>query len=226
MDKYLQNLAKTATHLESNHMEILGSQTIPATQEQVWDALNNPDVLKKCLPGCESVEQTSPDLFKVKITTAIGPLKAKFSGTLQVTEAKPPESCVLIFEGQGGAVGCGKGSSSVTLKTGPDGTELSYSAKAHVGGKLAQIGSRLIDSVAKKMSDDFFKAFNQELGGTGIQPTLVDRQSQEESSENTLTKNLTESSSSTTGTMLPAWWLIVAAGVGAIVTLGVQVFLK
>jgi hypothetical protein len=76
------------------------------------------------------------------------------------------------------------------------------------------------------MSDDFFKAFNQELGGTGIQPTLVDRQSQEESSENTLTKNLTESSSSTTGTMVPAWWLIVAAGVGAIVTLGVQVFLK
>ena len=226
MDKYLQNLVKTATHLESNHMEILGSQTIPATQEQVWDALNNPDVLKKCLPGCESVEQTSPDLFKVKITTAIGPLKAKFSGTLQVTEAKPPESCVLIFEGQGGAVGFGKGSSSVTLKTVPDGTELSYSAKAHVGGKLAQIGSRLIDSVAKKMSDDFFKAFNQELGGTGIQPTLVDRQSQEESSENTLTKNLTESSSSTTGTMVPAWWLIVAAGVGAMVTLGVQVFLK
>lgn len=226
MNKYLQNLAKTATHLESNHMEILGSQTIPATQEQVWDALNNPDVLKKCLPGCESVEQTSPDLFKVKITTAIGPLKAKFSGTLQVTEAKPPESCVLIFEGQGGAVGFGKGSSSVTLKTVPDGTELSYSAKAHVGGKLAQIGSRLIDSVAKKMSDDFFKAFNQELGGTGIQPTLVDRQSQEKSSENTLTKNLTESSSSTTGTMVPAWWLIVAAGVGAMVTLGVQVFLK
>ena len=226
MHKYLQNLAKTATHLESNHMEILGSQTIPATQEQVWDALNNPDVLKKCLPGCESVEQTSPDLFKVKITTAIGPLKAKFSGTLQVTEAKPPESCVLIFEGQGGAVGFGKGSSSVTLKTVPDGTELSYSAKAHVGGKLAQIGSRLIDSVAKKMSDDFFKAFNQELGGTGIQPTLVDRQSQEESSENTLTKNLTESSSSTTGTMVPAWWLIFAVGVGAIVTLGVQVFLK
>lgn len=226
MDKYLQNLAKTATHLESNHMEILGSQTIPATQEQVWDALNNPDVLKKCLPGCESVEQTSPDLFKVKITTAIGPLKAKFSGTLQVTEAKPPESCVLIFEGQGGAVGFGKGSSSVTLKTVPDGTELSYSAKAHVGGKLAQIGSRLIDSVAKKMSDDFFKAFNQELGGTGIQPTLVDRQSQEKSSENTLTKNLTESSSSTTGTMVPAWWLIFAVGVGAIVTLGVQVFLK
>ena len=156
-------------------MEILGSQTIPATQEQVWDALNNPDVLKKCLPGCESVEQTSPDLFKVKITTAIGPLKAKFSGTLQVTEAKPPESCVLIFEGQGGAVGFGKGSSSVTLKTVPDGTELSYSAKAHVGGKLAQIGSRLIDSVAKKMSDDFFKAFYVFLKFSPFLRTIVQR---------------------------------------------------
>jgi hypothetical protein len=114
----------------------------------------------------------------------------------------------------------------VTLKTVPDGTELSYSAKAHVGGKLAQIGSRLIDSVAKKMSDDFFKAFNQELGGTGIQPTAVDRQSQEESSENTLTKNSVESSSSTPSPMVPAWWLIVAAGVGVIVTLAVNVFLK
>jgi hypothetical protein len=95
-----------------------------------------------------------------------------------------------------------------------------------VGGKLAQIGSRLIDSVAKKMSDDFFKAFNQELGGTGIQPTPVDRQNQEESSENTFAKNSAESSGSTPGTMVPAWWLIIAAGVGVIGTLAVHVFLK
>ena len=80
-------------------MEILGSQVIPASQQVVWNALNSPEVLKKCLPGCESVELVSPDLFKVVITAAIGPLKAKFNGTLNVTEANPPQSCVLIFEG-------------------------------------------------------------------------------------------------------------------------------
>ena len=105
-------------------MEILGSQVIPASQQAVWDALNSPEVLKKCLPGCESVELVSPNLFKVVITAAIGPLKAKFNGTLNVTEAVPPQSCVLIFEGQGGAVGFGKGSSSVSLSAVEGGTEL------------------------------------------------------------------------------------------------------
>ena len=138
-------------------MEILGSQVIPASQQAVWDALNSPEVLKKCLPGCESVELVSPNLFKVVITAAIGPLKAKFNGTLNVTEAVPPQSCVLIFEGQGGAVGFGKGSSSVSLSAVEGGTELKYSAQAHVGGKLAQIGSRLIDSVAKKCPMIFLK---------------------------------------------------------------------
>jgi len=219
-------------------MEILGSQIIPASQQAVWDGLNSPDVLKKCLPGCESVELVSPDVFKVIITAAIGPLKAKFNGTLNVTEANAPHSCVLIFEGQGGAVGFGKGSSSVTLKPVEGGTELTYSAQAHVGGKLAQIGSRLIDSVAKKMSDDFFKAFNKELGGLSA-PSQDSAPSSENtaavtqqpmsaapvaiSSTSSATPNIQASNS---GQQVPASWLIIAAAVGAGIVIIAQLILK
>jgi len=219
-------------------MEILGSQIIPASQQAVWDGLNSPDVLKKCLPGCESVELVSPDVFKVIITAAIGPLKAKFNGTLNVTEANAPHSCVLIFEGQGGAVGFGKGSSSVTLKPVEGGTELTYSAQAHVGGKLAQIGSRLIDSVAKKMSDDFFKAFNKELGGLSA-PSQDSASSSENtaavtqqpmsaapvavSSSTSATPNVQASNS---GQQVPASWLIIAAAVGAGIVIIAELILK
>jgi len=219
-------------------MEILGSQIIPASQQAVWDGLNSPDVLKKCLPGCESVELVSPDVFKVVITAAIGPLKAKFNGTLNVTEANAPHSCVLIFEGQGGAVGFGKGSSSVNLKPVDGGTELTYSAQAHVGGKLAQIGSRLIDSVAKKMSDDFFKAFNKELGGLSA-PSQDSTSSSENtaaitqqpmsvapvaiSSNTSATPNVQASNS---GQQVPASWLIIAAAVGAGIVIIAELILK
>jgi len=144
-------------------MEIKGIQNIPAPRKAVWDALNDPAILKQCLPGCESVERISPEEFKVVVAAAIGPLRARFNGMLRMTEANAPASCVMVFEGQGGAIGFGKGSSSVELRETPEGTELSYVAKAEVGGKLAQVGSRLIDSVAKKMSDDFFKAFRRVL---------------------------------------------------------------
>lgn len=208
-------------------MEILGSQIIPASQQAVWDALNSPDVLKKCLPGCESVELISPDLFQVLITAAIGPLKAKFKGTLHVTEINAPQSCVLVFEGQGGAVGFGKGSSSVTLKAVEGGTELTYSAKAHVGGKLAQIGSRLIDSVAKKMSDDFFKAFNQELGGQSSPNTPAEQNSVDSSAPQVLPSAITTvqpsdhipQRSKLQTQQVPASWLIIAAAVGSGITI-------
>jgi carbon monoxide dehydrogenase subunit G len=218
-------------------MEILGSQIIPASQQAVWDGLNSPDVLKKCLPGCESVELVSPDVFKVIITAAIGPLKAKFNGTLNVTEANAPHSCVLIFEGQGGAVGFGKGSSSVTLKPVEGGTELTYSAQAHVGGKLAQIGSRLIDSVAKKMSDDFFKAFNKELGAQSA-PSQENPSSNENSAPiaQQPTSHIPAAISSTNtsstpkahdaGQQVPASWLIIAAAVGAGIVIVAELILK
>ncbi len=144
-------------------MEITGQQLIPAPRQQVWDALTDPVVLKACLPGCESVERMSPERFEVVITSAIGPLRARFKGSLTLTDIVAPQSCVMVFEGQGGAIGFGKGTSRVELSETNEGTALDYRAEAQVGGKLAQVGGRLIDSVARKMSDDFFRAFKREL---------------------------------------------------------------
>jgi uncharacterized protein len=214
-------------------MEILGSQIIPASQEVVWNAINSPEVLKKCLPGCESVELVSPDVFKVVITAAIGPLKAKFNGTLNVTEANPPNSCILVFEGQGGAVGFGKGSSSVSLSPVEGGTELKYAAQAHVGGKLAQIGSRLIDSVAKKMSDDFFKAFNLEISAQSApvvqaSEAMVSSAAPVASAGSSIAEKPVVQSQATpsTDTRVPASWLIIAAGVGAAIVIIAELILK
>ncbi|WP_069638479.1 CoxG family protein [Burkholderia sp. PAMC 26561] len=144
-------------------MEINGTQLIPAPRAEVWRALNDTAVLKQCLPGCESVEKTGEGAYRLVMAVVIGPLRARFNGTLRMTEANPPQSCVMVFEGQGGAVGFGKGSTNVTLTETSAGTELTYSAQAQIGGKLAQVGSRLIDNVAKKMSDDFFAAFRKQL---------------------------------------------------------------
>ena len=154
-------------------MQITGSQSIAAPRHQVWAALNDPAILKGCLPGCESVERVSPELFRVVVVSAIGPLRAKFNGDLRLTQAQPPESCVMVFEGQGGAVGFGKGQATVELLDVGSATELRYSAQAQVGGKLAQIGSRLIDSVARKMSDDFFEAFRKLVVPTPTSPSIT-----------------------------------------------------
>jgi carbon monoxide dehydrogenase subunit G len=200
-------------------MEILGQQLIAAPRQKVWDALNDPAILKECLPGCETVERVTPEEFQVVIKTAIGPLKARFQGSLKIAEAKPPESCVMQFEGQGGAVGFGKGTSTVTLKEVSGGTELSYEAKAQIGGKLAQVGSRLIDSVAKKMADDFFKAFQnalspQEQTSSAAKTTAALSSATPAAhappSAPQIAKPSTRDDSS-----VPAWWLFPAAILGA-----------
>lgn len=144
-------------------MQITGTNVIAAPRQTVWNGLNDPEILRRCIPGCDSVERTGPEDFKIVMTAAVGPLKARFNGKLRIADANPPTSCVLHFEGQGGAMGFGKGSSTVSLREVPEGTELTYTAEAQVGGKLAQVGSRLIDGVARKMSDDFFAAFRKQL---------------------------------------------------------------
>jgi carbon monoxide dehydrogenase subunit G len=133
-------------------MEIIGQQVIQASRAQVWKALNDPVVLKACLPGCESVDQTSPEEFQVVIKAVIGPMRARFKGVLRLSDVNEPASCVMHFEGQGAPVGFGKGQAKVTLSETPEGTLLAYEAKAMVGGSLAQVGSRLLDSVIKKIS--------------------------------------------------------------------------
>ena len=141
-------------------MEMNGEQIIPLPQQLVWEGLNDPAVLKDCIMGCESLEKVAENEYKVALTAAIGPVKAKFTGKLLLNDVKAPDSYSLAFEGSGGAAGFGKGTAQVSLRADGAGTKLSYSAKASVGGKLAQIGSRLIDGVAKKMTDDFFAKFS------------------------------------------------------------------
>lgn len=142
-------------------MEMTGSQSIALPQQRVWEALNDPEVLKACIPGCDSVEKLSDTEYKLAMTAAVGPVKARFNGKLLLSDVNPPHSYTLAFEGSGGAAGFGKGSSQVKLSPEGAGTRLDYTAKATVGGKLAQVGSRLIDGVARKMAEDFFARFNE-----------------------------------------------------------------
>jgi hypothetical protein len=154
-------------------MEMTGEQLIPLPQQQVWEALNDPGILKACIPGCESIEKVSDTEYKVVMTAAIGPVKAKFNGKLLLADLNPPHSYSIAFEGTGGAAGFGKGAAQVSLLPDGSGTRLTYKATASVGGKLAQIGSRLIDGVAKKMSDDFFAKFNATVAPqTTAAPTM------------------------------------------------------
>jgi carbon monoxide dehydrogenase subunit G len=146
-------------------MEMTGEQLIAAPQRVVWDALNNPDMLKTCVPGCESIDRTGENEFQVLMVARVGPVSAKFKGKLTLSDIKPPNSYSLAFEGQGGAAGFAKGGANVRLESvADDKTRLGYDVRASVGGKLAQIGSRLVDAAAKKVADDFFRTFNAKVG--------------------------------------------------------------
>jgi carbon monoxide dehydrogenase subunit G len=144
-------------------MEMTGTQLLPVPQQIAWDALNDPEVLKASIMGCDLLERTSDTEFNAGVTAAIGPVKAKFKAKLTLVDVNAPESYTIKFDGQGGAAGFGKGEASVKLTPEGEGTRLDYTAKANVGGKLAQIGSRLVDAASKKMADDFFGKFNAEL---------------------------------------------------------------
>ena len=144
-------------------MEMTGEQLIPASQAATWKASNDPDFLKQCVPGCESIDRVSDTEFLVNMTARVGPVSAKFKGKMQLSDLKPPHSYALAFEGQGGVAGFAKGSALVALAPEGDATKLSYKVKANIGGKLAQIGSRLVDAAANKVANDFFNAFNQRM---------------------------------------------------------------
>lgn len=145
-------------------MEMSGEQSIPVSQADTWAALNDPEILKACVPGCESIERIADNEFQVLMVARIGPVSAKFKGKLALSDLNPPHSYAIAFEGQGGGAGFGKGSAQVQLAPDGGGTKLTYQVKANVGGKLAQIGSRLVDAAAKKISQDFFEAFNANVG--------------------------------------------------------------
>jgi uncharacterized protein len=144
-------------------MDMQGSRQLAITQQQAWDALNDPAVLKTCIPGCDKVEPSGPNQYAIGMALKIGPVSAKFTGKITLSDIHPPASYKLSFEGQGGPAGFGKGSAAVTLLPNADGCELSYSVNATVGGKVAQLGQRLIDGAAKSMAEDFFKRFDNEM---------------------------------------------------------------
>ncbi|HEX6706852.1 MAG TPA: carbon monoxide dehydrogenase subunit G [Albitalea sp.] len=144
-------------------MELQGERLIPADQQRTWAALNDPDMLKACIAGCETLERTGDNSFKAVVAVKVGPVSARFNGKLELNDIEPPRGYTIVFEGQGGAAGFGKGSSEVSLEPEGENTRLRYTAKAQVGGKMAQIGSRLIDAAAVKMTDDFFRAFEEKL---------------------------------------------------------------
>jgi len=145
-------------------MDMTGEYRIPAPREKVWAALNDPETLRAALPGCESLEKVSETQFVATVVAKVGPVKAKFNGNVELTNLNPPESYTIAGEGKGGAAGFAKGSADVRLaEEGAETTVLAYTARADVGGKLAQLGSRLIDGTAKKMADEFFENFRQQL---------------------------------------------------------------
>ena len=146
-------------------MEIKGEYRIPASREKVFAALNDPAVLQACIPGCESLEKTSDTEMKAKVRMRIGPVSASFSGKVTLSDIDPPNGYRISGEGQGGAAGFAKGGAVVALREDAGDTVLNYNADAQVGGKIAQVGARLIDGTAKKLADEFFGKFATMVGG-------------------------------------------------------------
>jgi hypothetical protein len=145
-------------------MDMSGSHRIEASREAVWAALNNPEILRQCIPGCEEVVRQSDTEMTAKVVAKVGPVSAKFAGKVTLSDLDPPNGYTITGEGSGGAAGFGKGGATVTLSDDGDATLLTYTAKAQVGGKLAQIGSRLVDATARKMAEEFFARFTQIVG--------------------------------------------------------------
>jgi carbon monoxide dehydrogenase subunit G len=144
-------------------MDMQGSRVLAVTQQQAWDALNDPEVLKTCIPGCEKVEPIGPNQYSMAMAVRIGPVSARFNGKIALSDVNPPESYTIAFDGQGGVAGFGKGNAQVKLTPQGTGCELGYVVHAQVGGKIAQVGQRLIDGVAASMAQDFFKRFDEEM---------------------------------------------------------------
>ncbi|MEK7230390.1 MAG: carbon monoxide dehydrogenase subunit G [Pseudomonadota bacterium] len=147
-------------------MEIVGEQLIPRPQGVTWSSIIDPEVLKVCIPGCESMDKVGENEYEMVMGAKVGPVSAKFKSKIMLADVDAPNSYTLIFEGQGGVAGFAKGQANVRLSPEGDATRLQYTAKATIGGKLAQVGSRLVDGVAKKLAENFFTKFNEHVSGT------------------------------------------------------------
>ena len=148
-------------------MEIVGEQLIPRPQGVTWSSIIDPEVLKVCIPGCESMDKVGDNEYAMVMGAKVGPVSAKFKSRITLADVDAPNSYTLIFEGQGGVAGFAKGQANVRLSPEGASTRLQYTANAMIGGKLAQVGSRLVDGVAKKLAENFFTKFNEHVSGGG-----------------------------------------------------------
>ena len=164
-------------------MDIKGEERIPVPIQTVWEGLNSTDILLQAIPGCESIERTGENELQAKVMIKLGPVTARFSGKVSMSEIRPLEGYTLNFEGSGGAAGFAKGSAEIRLQDEGDQTLLTYNAKASIGGKLGQLGSRLIEGSAKKLSAEFFSAFAKAVGPAQVSGDGKSRQSEGSDSE-------------------------------------------
>ncbi len=192
-------------------MDMQGSRQLAITQQQAWDALNDPAVLKACIPGCDKVESTGENQYAIGMALKIGPVSAKFAGKITLLDIVPPKSYTINFEGQGGAAGFGKGNSAVSLVANDAGCELNYTVHASVGGKVAQLGQRLIDGAAKSMAEDFFKRFDEAM--QAAHPAAY-------ATKEVATQALDTGSTAQKLSKIPVWvWIAGAVALGVIVWL-------
>ena len=209
-------------------MEMQASRTLAVSQQQAWDALNDPEVLKLCIPGCDKVEASGENQYAVAMALKIGPVSAKFAGKITLADIVPPESYTIAFDGSGGVAGFGKGQAQVKLvplpadAAGQPSCELHYTVHATVGGKIAQLGQRLIDGAAKTMAEDFFKRFDNEMqrryprdaADTQIQDTLLqDTVMLETPTQPDALQALPAAAAANTPSVFPPWvWVAIGAG--------------
>jgi len=193
-------------------MEMINTRLVPAPLAQVWEALNDTETLKACVPGCESLEKVNDDEWRAALTARVGPVSAKFTGTMRLVDATPPTGYTLQFEGKGGPAGFAKGEAKVTLEPAEGNqTSLNYAVKANVGGKLAQIGSRLIDGAAAKLADDFFTCFTDKVASPpGAAPIVPAHEPSMPREEPAVPRNAQQAA--------PIWRVIAAAIVAVIAT--------
>ncbi|MGY8990066.1 MAG: SRPBCC family protein [Rhodospirillales bacterium] len=200
-------------------MDMTGEYRIPAPKQAVWDALNDPEVLKASIPGCDSVEKISDTELKAKVTLKIGPVKAKFAGDVTLSDMDPPNGYTISGKGKGGAAGFGSGSATVSMTEEGGETVLTYSAKASVGGKIAQIGQRLIDSTSKKLADEFFSNFVEQLAVTGVSSPATPAQKEGVDGEALVSTSADSTAESAEGNK--SWLVIVGIIIIGAIALGV-----
>lgn len=202
-------------------MDLTGEYRIPAPRETVWAALNNPEILKVCIPGCEELDKTSDTEFVARVVAKIGPVKAGFSGKVTLSDLDPPNGYTITGEGQGGAAGFAKGGAKVWLEAveGGAATILHYSADAQIGGKLAQIGSRLVEGSAKKLADEFFAAFAAQAAAAApaAPPTAAPAPVAEQPATQPVSQPAPVVASATSGGLSPILWIVGLVVIVAII---------